>query len=101
MLSNIWSSCNKFVTIRHMQNNSNNDKKAWVVAVDMGYGHQRTAHPLRDIAPGRAVINANSYDGIPGTDRKIWHTTRALYEFISRFRRIPIVGVFLFLFLDR
>ena len=84
-----------------MQNNSNNDKKAWVVAVDMGYGHQRTAHPLRDIAPGRAVINANSYDGIPGTDRKIWHTTRALYEFISRFRRIPIVGVFLFLFLDR
>ena len=26
--------------------------KAWVVAVDMGYGHQRAAYPLKDIAYG-------------------------------------------------
>ena len=28
------------------------NKRAWVVAADMGYGHQRTAYPLKDIAFG-------------------------------------------------
>ena len=42
--------------------------KAWVVAVDMGYGHQRTAYPLRDMAFGGKVLNANSYQGIPEKD---------------------------------
>jgi len=76
-------------------------KKAWVIAADMGYGHQRTAYPLRDVAFGGKVINANSYDGIPKKDRKFWGQTRSLYEFISRFKRIPIVGDFLFSILDR
>ncbi|MBX4201068.1 hypothetical protein KW786_02980 [Candidatus Parcubacteria bacterium] len=76
-------------------------KKAWVVSVDMGYGHQRTAYPLRSIAFGGKIINANNYPGIPKKDQEIWHTTRSLYEFISRFRRIPFIGIFLFLFLDR
>ena len=40
------------------QNNSVSEKKAWVVAVDMGYGHQRTAYPLRDVAFGSRVITA-------------------------------------------
>ncbi len=74
--------------------------KAWVVAVDMGYGHQRTAHSLRGIAFNGSVINANNYPGIPDKDKKIWQTTRSSYEFISRFRRIPIIGTLLFLFLD-
>lgn len=82
------------------QSNFQTQKKAWVVAVDMGYGHQRTAHALRDIAFGGGVLNANSYEGIPDKDRKIWHTTRWLYELISRFRAIPVIGVFLFLFMD-
>ncbi len=84
-----------------MEINSHTSQKAWVVAVDMGYGHQRTAYPLRDIALGRAIINANNYDGVPKKDQRIWQTTRSFYEFISRFRRIPIIGLFLFLFLDR
>jgi hypothetical protein len=25
-------------------------KKAWVLTVDMGYGHQRAAYPFHDIA---------------------------------------------------
>lgn len=75
-------------------------KKAWIVAVDMGYGHQRTAYALRDVAVGGSVVNANNYNGIPAKDKKIWQTTRWLYELISRFRAIPIIGVFLFLFLD-
>jgi hypothetical protein len=67
----------------------------------MGYGHQRTAYPLRDIAFGGKVINANHYEGIPEKDKKFWHQTRALYEFISRFKRIPLFGDMLFFFLDR
>ncbi len=82
------------------KNNFNTTKKAWVVAVDMGYGHQRTAYPLRDLAFDRKVINANNYDGIVNKDKRFWQTTRASYEFISRFRRIPFIGLFLFLFFD-
>src|SRR5882762_3686068 len=83
-----------------MENTIDTKEKAWVVAVDMGYGHQRTAYPLRDLAVGKKIINANNYPGIPKKDKDFWHATRSLYEFISRFRRIPFVGVFLFLFLD-
>jgi hypothetical protein len=77
------------------------EKKAWVIAADMGYGHQRTAYPLRDIAFARKVINANSYNGIPVKDKRFWRQTRFLYEFVSRFKRIPIIGNFTFSFLDR
>ncbi len=76
------------------------NKKAWVITADMGYGHQRTSHALRGLSPDGRVISANNYPGIPDKDKEFWHTTRYLYEFISRFRRIPIVGIALFLFLD-
>jgi hypothetical protein len=76
-------------------------KKVWVIAADMGYGHQRTAYPLRDIAFGGKVINANSYQGIPKKDKRFWQQTRSLYEFISRFKKIPILGSFAFSILDR
>ena len=75
--------------------------KAWVVAVDMGYGHQRTAYPLSHLAFGGKVINANNYDGIPSKDRAIWERARKVYEFISRFKRIPIIGAFLFAMMDK
>ena len=81
--------------------NKENKKKAWIVAADMGYGHQRTAYPLRDIAFGGKVINANNYGGIPAKDKKFWQDSRALYEFISRFKRIPFLGDLLFSILDR
>jgi hypothetical protein len=74
--------------------------EAWVVAVDMGYGHQRTAYPLRDMAFGGGVINANNYDGMPIGDRQLWKNTRVGYEFVSRFRQVPLIGTFLFLFMD-
>src|SRR3989344_9563680 len=83
-----------------MANTFENHKKAWVVAVDMGYGHQRTAYPLRDLSPNRNVINANHYKGIPDSDKKFWSNTKSFYEFISRFRAIPIVGLTIFLFFD-
>jgi hypothetical protein len=91
-----------------MENNNFNHKTysaprkiAWVVAADMGYGHQRTANPLQDIAFGEKIINANHYEGMPKKDKNFWSQTRALYEFISRFKRIPLVGESLFSFMDK
>lgn len=66
-------------------------KKAWVVTVDMGYGHQRAAYPLKDIAQG-GIISANVYPGIPEKDKFIWQNSRVFYEFISRFKMVPIIG---------
>jgi len=77
------------------------NKRAWVVAADMGYGHQRTAYPLEDVAFAGKIINANSYDGIPNRDRRFWKRTRSLYEFISRFKRIPFLGDAIFFLMDR
>jgi len=79
----------------------NKNMEAWVVAVDMGYGHQRTAYPLRDIAFGNKIINANSYDGIPKKDKRIWQQTRYLYELVSRLKRIPVIGDISFFILDK
>ena len=84
-----------------MPTSKKQNKKAWVIAADMGYGHQRTAYPLRDIAFGGKVINANSYEGIPEKDKKFWKQTRSLYEFISRFKKIPVIGDFMFSVMDR
>ena len=66
-------------------------KKAWLVSVNMGYGHQRTAFPLKGLAFGGEIINANDYQGIPEKDRRIWETTRKFYEFISKFKRNPLI----------
>jgi len=67
----------------------------------MGYGHQRAAFPLRELAPENKVILANDYQAIPEKDRSIWQTSRRLYEFISQFRKIPFFGDFLFFVLDQ
>lgn len=82
-----------------MENEIN--KKAWVVAVDMGYGHQRAAYPLKHLAHGGKVINANTYEGIPDEDVKIWHQSQRFYNFISRFKNFPIVGKYAFDLFDR
>lgn len=76
-------------------------QKAWIIAADMGYGHQRTAYPLKDIAFSGKIINANSYEGIPKKDRNFWEQTRSLYEFISRLKKIPIVGETIFSLMDK
>jgi len=66
-------------------------QKAWVVTVDMGYGHQRAAYPLKSIATG-GIITANNYPGIPEKDKAIWHNSRSFYEFVSRFKMVPLIG---------
>ncbi len=83
-------------------------KRAYIVAVDMGYGHQRAVYPLRHLAAplptdqnriGK-VINANNYLGIPKKDRNHWTESQKLYEFISRFTAIPVIGNWLFRAMD-
>ena len=76
-------------------------KKAWIIAADMGYGHQRTAYPLRDIAFTGKVINANNYAGIPAKDKNYWGQTRYFYELISRMKNIPILGTTSFAIMDK
>ncbi len=66
-------------------------RKAWVVTVDMGYGHERASHALSDLAYGDAIV-ANAYAGIPERDKKLWTQSRSLYEGFSRFKRVPLIG---------
>lgn len=77
------------------------NNQAWVVTVDMGYGHQRAAHPLRYLAPDGKIIVANNYEGIPDSDRRIWRESQKWYEFFSRLTNIPLVGPYLFELFDK
>ena len=67
----------------------------------MGYGHQRTAFPLKGLTTEGKIINANDYPGIPKRDRQIWEITRRFYEFVSKFKRIPLIGEFVFFIFDQ
>lgn len=66
-------------------------KKAWIISVDMGYGHQRAAYPLRDIAFER-IITANSDKMVSLKDHRLWEQSREFYEFVSRLKNIPLIG---------
>jgi len=75
-------------------------KKAWVVSINMGYGHQRTAAALKDLAVRGKVVNANDYEGIPKGDKNVWEASRRFYEFVSRFKKAPFIGNFVFSLFD-
>ena len=48
---------------------SKNKSLAHVVAVNMGYGHERPAHSLRHLASKGKIIIANDYD----KEICVWH----------------------------
>ncbi len=75
-------------------------KNAYVVSVNMGYGHERAAYGLRDLAYD-GIITANAYPGIPAKDKKLWADSRKLYETISRMKPIPVIGDMLFDVMDK
>ncbi|MFA5062186.1 MAG: hypothetical protein WC526_03495 [Patescibacteria group bacterium] len=77
------------------------EQKAWIVAVDMGYGHQRAAYPLRGLSPTGKVITANNYQGIPKKDFDVWNNSEKFYGFVSRLSNVPLVGSFLFGLYDK
>ncbi|MBU4421564.1 hypothetical protein L6259_00425 [Candidatus Parcubacteria bacterium] len=76
-------------------------KNAWVISVNMGYGHERAAYALKDIAAGDGYIIANNYSGIPKEEKKSWQESRKLYEAISRLKPIPIIGDIAFGIMDK
>ncbi len=78
----------------------NHAPKAWVVAVDMGYGHERAAYGLKELSYGPVLI-ANNYPGIPKAERQHWTELRKLYETVSRFKSVPVVGNLLFDAMDQ
>ncbi len=75
-------------------------KEAWVVTVDMGYGHQRAAYPLNDIAHTR-IITANSDKVVTREGQRRWTKFKRLYEAVSRFKSIPLIGEFIWKIYDR
>jgi len=80
---------------------SEKSERAWILTVDMGYGHQRPADNLRHLAEGGQAICANNYDGIPESDFRAWNNSRKFYESISVFKSVPLLGNLVFtLFLD-
>ena len=64
---------------------------AYVIDVDMGYGHARAAHALRHLSGGK-VITANEYDGMTDSERTLWKRWKEAYETLSRLRPVPIIG---------
>ncbi len=73
---------------------------AHVVAVNMGYGHERAAFALRHLAPGGNITVANDYPGIPDRERRLWSAGKGFYEFVSRFKNVPLLGTAAFGILD-
>ncbi len=76
-------------------------KKAWIVAVSMGYGHERAAYGLKELAQGGEYILANEYPGIPKSEREGWIRGRKGYETISRFKSTPLIGSYIFEIFDK
>lgn len=74
--------------------------KAWIISVDMGYGHQRAAYPLKDIAYER-MITANNDKIISLREHRLWEQSREFYEFVSRLKGIPLIGKLIFGIYDR
>lgn len=85
--------------MRSSYNARNSGGIAHVVAVSMGYGHERAAFGLRHLAHGEVLL-ANTYEGIPQNDHFLWHEGRRWYERISRFKRVPLIGEAVFGVMD-
>ncbi len=69
--------------------------RAWVVTANMGFGHQRAAHGLSYLAEG-GVITAGTAEATDADDARFWERLTWSYEFVSRCKRVPVVGGALF-----
>jgi hypothetical protein len=76
-----------------------NYDRCYVVSVDMGYGHQRAAYPFQDIAEG-GIVSANDYPGISEQEKEDWVGKRGWYEFLSYFKKFPVIGKLSFSLMD-
>ncbi len=76
------------------------NQKAWIIAADMGLGHQRAAYPLADLGEGQ-ILTAGSAAYASEKEAQLWARMRYIYEGISRVNHIPVIGGFLFGLMDR
>lgn len=83
-----------------MENKIKKNNKMYVVAVDMGYGHQRATYPFLASACGNTIINANKYQGIKSWEKRSWNGGRYWYELICKFKDTPIFGKTAFSIMD-
>ncbi len=95
-----WQGCYVLYYAHSMEELKRKRALAHVVAVNMGYGHERAAFALRHLASGGKVIVANDYEGISAGERRNWNLGKGLYEFVSRFKNVPILGTAAFKILD-
>ena len=66
----------------------------------MGYGHQRAAYPLKDLANER-IFTANNDRVISLKEQNIWSRAKNFYDIISRMSELPLIGKSLFGFYDQ
>jgi hypothetical protein len=76
-------------------------EKYWLVAADMGYGHQRAIYPLKALGKSSAILNANTSPGSTLNERRKWKELLRIYEYMSRAGRIPFAGSFIARILDK
>ena len=62
-----------------------------LVAIDMGYGHLRPAHALREFI-GADVLLADHAPLASTKEQKQWAQVRQSYELLSRATRLPFLG---------
>lgn len=77
-----------------------NNAKINLIAADMGYGHQRAAYPLMDIALDNKIVSINNYEGVPVWEEKYWENSLKSYEKISRLKKLPLIGGLIFEIMD-
>ncbi|NTV89613.1 MAG: hypothetical protein HGA22_04525 [Clostridiales bacterium] len=76
------------------------DTSAWVVTANMGLGHQRATWPLRELADsGIQLFGDNILSS--QKERNQWLLFQRSYESLSRVRRLPVFGPFLYNLLEK
>jgi hypothetical protein len=76
------------------------EDKAWIISANMGLGHQRATYPLRNMAYGGIQLFGED-EMCLNKEKRQWKIFQNSYESLSRVRRIPLVGSYLFSFLER
>ena len=72
--------------------------RAWVVSAEMGYGHERAAHALANLA--QEVLVAGAPAVTDPDEARFWRQLTWSYEVLSRTRNLPLLGLALFGALD-
>ena len=62
---------------------------AWVVSADMGYGHQRSVFPFKDIVR-EGIVTVGKNDGSTAKEHKLWKQLLNAYESFSSSRGGPL-----------